>query len=155
MNLNYTIQCYSLKHLGVSCMNYLEYDIYIYQCAMFYHLKQYLYHGTNIVCFCKTFRTGLSPSGVFPTTTPQDQSRYWAAQGLHVYSTPPEAKKIRWRWGKMNESGDGQISAAISLEHHAIPSVFTQLPMALICISLFSLECCFAASAASASIATV
>lgn len=55
----------------------------------------------------------------------------------------------------MSESGDGCISAAISLEHHALPSVFTQLPMPLIYISLFSLECCFAASAASASIATV
>lgn len=30
MNLNYTIPCYSLKHLGVSCMNNVEYDTYQY-----------------------------------------------------------------------------------------------------------------------------
>lgn len=40
----------------------------------------------------------------------------------------------------MSESEDSQISLMISLELCAIPSVFTQLPITLIYISLFSLE---------------
>jgi len=52
---------------------------------------------TIIVCFCKCFRTGPLLSDVFPTTADQILRFEVLALGLHVYSTPPEAKKKRWR----------------------------------------------------------
>lgn len=87
MNLNYTMLFFKAPW-GI--MYKLNVSV-----PWFYHLK--LHHGAIIVCFCKCFRTGPLLSNVFPTTADQILRFEVLALGLHVYSTPPEAKKKRWR----------------------------------------------------------